>query len=52
MVWDPESAERLENLRDAIDYLREYLRVKPDAPDRAHIEREIERLRQARRSRR
>lgn len=43
------TAERLGALRDAMDYYREYLRVRPNAPDRGHIESEIARLRAARR---
>ncbi len=43
------TAERLHSLRDAMDYYREYLRVRPNAPDRGHVEREIARLRAARR---
>lgn len=39
------TAERLGSRRDALDYYREYLRLRPDAPDRGHVEREIERLR-------
>jgi len=38
-------AERLGAPRDAIDYYREYLRLRPTAPDRGFVEREIERLR-------
>ncbi len=38
-------AERLESRRDAVDYYREYLRLRPDAPDRGFVEREIQRLR-------
>ncbi len=45
------TSERLGNLRDAVDYYREYLRVRRDAPDRGHVEREIARLRSERRSR-
>ncbi len=41
-------AERLGAPRDAIDYYREYLRLRPTAPDRGFVEREIERLRGAR----
>ncbi|NOY91828.1 MAG: tetratricopeptide repeat protein [Deltaproteobacteria bacterium] len=43
------AAERLHSLRDAMDYYREYLRVRPNAPDRGHVEREIARLRRERR---
>jgi len=39
------TAERLGSRRDAVDYYREYLRLRPNAPDRGHVEREIERLR-------
>lgn len=39
------TAERLGSRRDAIDYYREYLRLRPEAPDRGHVEREIARLR-------
>lgn len=45
------TSERLGSLRDAVDYYREYLRVRRDAPDRGHVEREIARLRSERRSR-
>ena len=38
-------AERLGSPRDAIDYYREYLRLRPTAPDRGFVEREIARLR-------
>lgn len=38
-------SERLGSNRDAIDYYREYLRLRPTAPDRGFVEREIERLR-------
>ena len=38
-------AERLGAPRDAIDYYREYLRLRPTAPDRGFVEREIQRLR-------
>lgn len=38
-------AERLGAPRDAIDYYREYLRLRPTAPDRGFVEREIARLR-------
>jgi len=43
------TAEHLGALRDAMDYYREYLRVRPEAPDRGHVEGEIARLREARR---
>lgn len=39
------TSERLGNTRDAIDYYREYLRLRPDSVDRGHVEREITRLR-------
>ena len=39
------TAEHMGSLRDAIDYYREYLRLRPSAADRGHVEREIERLR-------
>ena len=42
------TAERMGNLRDAMDYYREYLRLRPRAADRGHVEREIERLRNSR----
>lgn len=42
------TAERLGSTQDAIDYYREYLRVRPDGPERGQVEREIERLRSAR----
>jgi len=42
------TAEQLGSRRDAIDYYREYLRLRPDAPDRGHVEREIARLREER----
>ena len=38
------TAERLGSPQDAIDYYREYLRVRPDGPERGQIEQEIERL--------
>ncbi len=44
------TAERLEQIRDAIDYYREYLRLRPNAPDRAQVERRIGELREARRA--
>lgn len=44
-------SERMGNLRDAIDFYREYLRHRDDAPDRGYVEREIERLRDKRRNR-
>ncbi|MAQ14269.1 MAG: hypothetical protein CMN30_05680 [Sandaracinus sp.] len=42
------TAEKMGSLRDAMDYYREYLRLRPSAADRGHVEREIERLRAAR----
>ncbi|MFW6051439.1 MAG: hypothetical protein ACODAU_09705 [Myxococcota bacterium] len=39
------TSERLERWRDARDYYREYLRVRPRAPDRPHVERRIAELR-------
>jgi len=39
------TAERLGSTRDAMDYYREYLRVRPNAPDRGHVESEVARLR-------
>lgn len=39
------TAERLNNKRDAIDYYREYLRVRRDAPDRAQVEAHVAELR-------
>jgi tetratricopeptide (TPR) repeat protein len=39
------TSERLDATRDAIDYYREYLRVRRDAPERAWIERRIAELR-------
>ena len=38
-------SERLHRTRDAIDYYREYLRLRRDSPDRAQVEAQIERLR-------
>lgn len=46
------TAERLDQLRDAIDYYREYLRLRPNAPDRMQVERRVRELREQRRSRR
>lgn len=40
------ASERTGHAQDAIDYYREYLRARPDGPDRIMIERHIERLRQ------
>lgn len=42
------TAEKMGNMRDAMDYYREYLRLRPRAADRGHVEREIERLRASR----
>ena len=39
------TAERLGSRRDALDYYREYLRRRPDAPDRGAVERKIAALR-------
>ena len=39
------TAERLHQKRDAIDYYREYLRVRRNAPDRYIVERRIRELR-------
>lgn len=39
------TAERLESKQDAVDYYREYLRLRPSAPDRGRVERDIARLR-------
>jgi tetratricopeptide (TPR) repeat protein len=41
------TAERIGSRRDAMDYYREYLRLRPEGPERGQIEREIERLRNA-----
>lgn len=40
------ASERTGHLQDAIDYYREYLRARPDGPDRAHVERKIAELRE------
>ena len=45
------TAERLEAWRDAIDFYREYLRLRPRAPDRAQVEEHIAELRAQRRRR-
>ncbi len=42
------TSERLEQWRDAYDYYREYLRLRPNAPDRAGIERKIAELHERR----
>lgn len=42
------TAERQGTTRDAVDYYREYLRMRPDAPDVEFVKREIERLRASR----
>lgn len=39
------TAEKIGSRQDAIDYYREYLRMRPEAPDRGAIEREVRRLR-------
>jgi tetratricopeptide (TPR) repeat protein len=39
------TAERLRSYRDAYDYYRDYLRLRPESPDRASIERRMEELR-------
>ncbi len=39
------TAERLGQRRDAADYYREYLRLRPDAPDRGAVERRMAELR-------
>lgn len=46
------TSEKLEQLRDAIDYYREYLRLRPNASDRAHVEQRIAELREQRRNQR
>lgn len=38
------ASERTEHFGDAVDYYREYLRARPDDPDRANIERTIREL--------
>jgi len=43
------ASERVGHTQDAIDFYREYLRARPDGPDRVMVERTIERLRQQRR---
>lgn len=46
------ASERTGHTQDAIDYYREYLRARPDGPDRAYVERRVAQLReQARRER-
>lgn len=42
------TAEQLGSKRDAIDYFREYLRARPNSPDRAAVERRIAELRASR----
>jgi len=42
------ASERLQNWRDARDYYREYLRLRPNAPDRAAVEAKIAELRDRR----
>ncbi len=39
------TSELLGSRRDAIDYFREYIRARPDAPDRGAVERKIAELR-------
>ena len=39
------TAERMGDRRDAADYFREYLRLRPTAPDRGEVERRIRTLR-------
>jgi tetratricopeptide (TPR) repeat protein len=39
------ASERTGHAQDAIDYYREYLRARPDGPDRRWVERHIEQLR-------
>ncbi|UJR79067.1 tetratricopeptide repeat protein [Sandaracinus amylolyticus] len=39
------ASERTGHTQDAIDYYREYLRARPDGPDRAYVERRIAQLR-------
>lgn len=46
------TAERLDQTRDAIDYYREYLRLRTNAPDRAQVEQRIRELRERRRNQR
>lgn len=43
------ASERVGHTQDAIDFYREYLRARPNGPDRVMVERTIERLRQQRR---
>ncbi|MDQ3036344.1 MAG: tetratricopeptide repeat protein [Myxococcota bacterium] len=46
------ASERTGHTQDAIDYYREYLRARPDGPDRAYVERRVTQLREeARRQR-
>ncbi len=40
------ASERTNQRQDAIDYYREYLRMRPDGADRAHVERRIAALRE------
>lgn len=42
------TSERMGARQDAIDYFREYLRARPDGPDRGDVEARIRRLREAR----
>lgn len=41
------ASERTNQRQDAVDYYREYLRMRPDGADRAHVERRITALREA-----
>lgn len=40
------ASERTGHRQDAIDYYREYLRARPDGPDRAYVERRVAQLRE------
>lgn len=42
------TSERLEARQDAIDYYREYIRARPESPDRGEVEAAVRRLRAAR----
>jgi tetratricopeptide (TPR) repeat protein len=42
------TSEKMGRTRDAIDYYREYLRLRDDPPDRARVKRRIEKLRKQR----
>jgi len=46
------TSERLDQLRDAVDYYREYLRLRRNAPDRAQVEQHVAELRERRRNQR